>query len=241
MLSISMMVGGTKVPCAASGGSALCSTGRPIARILAIWASMPSRASAVMTGPISTFSASVRPIRNSASAPFSIASVRSATSSCKHRMRSAEQRWPALSKAEAMTSATTCSASAELSTIIAFCPPVSAISGIGRPARDRRVASWRWISRATSVDPVNITAAVSGAATSAAPMRPSPGSNCSASAGTPASCSSRTASAAISGVSSAGLASTGLPATSAAATWPVKIASGKFHGLMHTTGPSACC
>ena len=48
----------------------------------------------------------------------------------------------------------------------------------------------------------------------------------------------RTASAATSGVCSAGLASTGLPAASAAATWPVKIASGKFHGLMQTTGPS---
>ena len=43
----------------------------------------------------------------------------------------------------------------------------------------------------------------------------------------------------MSGVSSAGLASTGLPATKAAATWPVKMASGKFHGLMQTTGPSA--
>jgi hypothetical protein len=48
----------------------------------------------------------------------------------------------------------------------------------------------------------------------------------------------RTLSAATSGVSSAGLASTGLPATSAAASCPVKIASGKFHGLMQTTGPS---
>ena len=57
----------------------------------------------------------------------------------------------------------------------------------------------------------------------------------------PASCRRRTACAAISGVSSAGLASTGLPAASAAATWPVKIASGKFHGLMQTTGPSGRC
>ncbi|MCY1455840.1 hypothetical protein D9M71_730070 [compost metagenome] len=48
----------------------------------------------------------------------------------------------------------------------------------------------------------------------------------------------RTAWAAINGVCSAGLASTVLPAASAAATWPLKIASGKFHGLMHTTGPS---
>ena len=42
----------------------------------------------------------------------------------------------------------------------------------------------------------------------------------------------------MSGVSSAGLAITELPAASAAATWPVKIASGKFHGLMQTTRPS---
>ncbi len=40
------------------------------------------------------------------------------------------------------------------------------------------------------------------------------------------------------GTSSAGLASTGLPAASAAATWPVKIASGKFHGEMQAMGPS---
>jgi hypothetical protein len=33
------------------------------------------------------------------------------------------------------------------------------------------------------------------------------------------------------------LAITALPAASAAATWPVKIASGKFHGLMQTKTP----
>jgi hypothetical protein len=48
-----------------------------------------------------------------------------------------------------------------------------------------------------------------------------------------------TAVAAISGVCPAGFASTGLPAARAALTWPTKIASGKFHGLMHATGPSA--
>ena len=55
--------------------------------------------------------------------------------------------------------------------------------------------------------------------------------------GMPASCSSRTAAAAISGVCSAGLASTALPAASAAAIWPVKMASGKFHGLMQAKTP----
>ena len=63
-------------------------------------------------------------------------------SSCRHRMRSAEQRWPALSNADASTSATTCSDSAELSTIIAFWPPVSATS----TASSARSASVRLIA-----------------------------------------------------------------------------------------------
>ncbi len=41
----------------------------------------------------------------------------------------------------------------------------------------------------------------------------------------------------MSGVCSAGLAMTALPAASAAATWPRKIASGKFHGEMQTKTP----
>ena len=53
----------------------------------------------------------------------------------------------------------------------------------------------------------------------------------------PPRCRSCTASKATSGVCSAGLATTVLPAASAAATWPVKIASGKFHGLMQTKTP----
>ena len=68
-------------------------------------------------------------------------------------------------------------------------------------------------------------------------MLPSPGTRCSADAGTPASCNSRTASAAISGVCSAGFATTALPAISAAVTWPKKIASGKFHGEIATNTP----
>jgi RHH-type proline utilization regulon transcriptional repressor/proline dehydrogenase/delta 1-pyrroline-5-carboxylate dehydrogenase len=75
------------------------------------------------------------------------------------------------------------------------------------------------IRRATSVEPVNITARVRASATSAAPtVSPSPGSSCTAPAGTPASRRMRTACAAISGVCSAGFASTVLPAARAAAT-----------------------
>jgi hypothetical protein len=63
------------------------------------------------------------------------------------------------------------------------------------------------------------------------------GVRCKAETGTPASCSRRTATAAIKGVWGAGLATTLLPATSAAATCPAKMASGKFHGAMQRNGP----
>ena len=47
--------------------------------------------------------------------------------SSTHKILQAEHLWPALSKPESTTSLTTCSGSAELSTIIQFKPPVSAI------------------------------------------------------------------------------------------------------------------
>ena len=120
---------------------------------------------------------------------------------------------------------------------MALMPPVSAISGTMGPSP---AASARWMILATWVEPVNTTPAMPGCATSAAPtVSPGPCSSCSASAGTPASCSNCTAACAIAGVCSAGLASTVLPVASAAATWPVKIASGKFQGLMQAQGPRA--
>ena len=73
--------------------------------------------------------------------------------------------------------------------------------------------------------------------TSASPSRPLPGKRCSALGGTPASCSSFVARKAVIGVCSAGLATTALPAASAAATCPVKMASGKFHGEMQAKTP----
>ena len=91
---------------------------------------------------------------------------------------------------------------------------------------------------ATSVEPVKTTPAIPGAAVSGPPtVGPSPGSRIKASGGTPASCSSSTARAAISGVCSAGLARTAFPAPRQAATWPVKIASGKFQGEIATMTP----
>ncbi|MNS74167.1 hypothetical protein D3C72_1076340 [compost metagenome] len=207
-----------------------------------MWRWMPLRASVSMTGPTSTERRSGLPTASSRMAPRSIVSTWSALSSCTHSTRSAEQRWPAESKAELNTSNTTCSDSADESTTIAFWPPVSAISGMVWPSSSRRSASVRAMMRATSVEPVNITPRTAGLATSWAPtVSPRPGSSCTAPAGTPAARKMATACAAINGVCSAGLATTVLPAASAAATWPVKMASGKFHGLMHSTVPSGRC
>ena len=200
---------------------------------------MPCRASSSMTGPTSTASSAGLPTRSSCRAPRSMASTRSAQSACTHSTRRAEPRGPALAQAGRATWAATCSARAEESTTIAFCPPVSAISATGWPLAPRRPASVLCRMRATSVEPVNMTPCTRASPTRRAPtVSPRPGSSCTAAGGTPAWCSRRTASWATSGVCSAGLASTTLPAASAAATWPRKMASGKFHGLMHATGPS---
>ena len=168
------------------------------------------------------------PSFSSRAAPAIISIIASATSSCTKSRRSAEQRWPAERKADVTTSSATCSGSAVASAIMALMPPVSAISGTIGPSL---AASARLIARATSVEPVKATPATRGSATSAAPTRAvARRRDAARSAGTPASCSSRTASKAISGVCSAGLATTLLPATSAAAIWPMKMASGKFQG-----------
>ena len=106
------------------------------------------------------------PIFSSRAAPAIISIMRSATSSCTHSSRSAEQRWPAERKAEVTTSSATCSGSAVASTIMALMPPVSAISGTIGPSL---AASARLIDRATSVEPVKTTPATSRCATSAAP------------------------------------------------------------------------
>ena len=154
-------------------------------------------------------------------------------------MRKAEQRWPAESKADDSTSTTTCSASAEESTTIALRPPVSAISGIGAPRRVRRPASVlfdqprdrrragehdaldAWIGDQRRADLAGARHELQRVARERQPHA-----------------ARARLRAAMSGVSSAGLAITELPAASAAATWPVKIASGKFQGLMQTTRPS---
>ncbi|MNY18196.1 hypothetical protein D3C86_1515620 [compost metagenome] len=101
------------------------------------------------------------------------------------------------------------------STIIAFWPPVSAISAAIGPAFS---ASWRLMIRAVSVEPVKHTPATRASRQNTPPrVAPSPGRKAITSAGRPASNISSRARAAIRLVCSAGLASTQLPDTRAAA------------------------
>ena len=177
-------------------------------------------------------------MRSSAMAPRSMEIMRGATSPCTNSNRAAEQRCPALSKADASTSRTACSGKAELSTIMAFMPPVSAMRETNAPSRAAR--AWLIID-AVSLEPVKATPDNAGWARRALPMRaPSPGRKCRICGGTPARCRSLTASWATSGVCSAGFATTALPDAKAAATCPVKMARGKFHGAIQAKTPRPC-
>ena len=129
-----------------------------------MWRTSASRAAASMTGPMSVSGSAGSPTLSSASAPASSCSTRGAQPSSTNRMRCAEQRWPALWNAETTTSSTTCSGSAEASTIMALTPPVSAMSGTIGPVA---LAS-AWLMRfAVSTEPVKATPAMRGSATSA--------------------------------------------------------------------------
>ena len=109
---------------------------------------------------------------------------RPAISSWTNSTRAAEQRWPALSKAEARTSRTACSGSAEESTIIALMPPVSAMSAGMAPSR---AASARLMRSAVSFEPVKATPPMRGSASRILPiLAPSPGKKLQNLGGTPA-------------------------------------------------------
>ena len=162
-------------------------------------------------------------------------------SSCTHSTRSAEQRWPALSNAEVSTSATTCSGSARESTIIAFWPPVSAISGIAGRAcragarRERRVDQLRHFGRAGEHHALHArvgdTAARRRLAVAGQQLQ-----RAARDAGLVQQAHRLVRRSAA--FARPAWRAPALPAASAAATWPVKIASGKFHGLMQATAPS---
>ena len=168
-------------------------------------------------------------------APLSMSRVCSAISDCINNTRRAEQRCPALRKAELITSSTTCSGRAVESTIMQFWPPVSAIKGIGPPGRWASCWLMVW---AVWVEPVKAMPATLLSGISSLPIcEPLPSTRCRAAVGTPALWNRRTAQAAMAGVWAAGLAITVLPAARAAAIWPTKMANGKFQGLMQRNTP----
>ena len=140
-------------------------------------------------------------------------------SSCRHRTRSAEQRWPALLNAD------------EHRVVDDLLRQRGAVddhrvlaAGLGDQRHDRRSrapASARSRCRDLGRSGERDAGDARDRRQSAAPtISPAPGRERSASAGTPASSRQRTACAAMSGVCSAGFATTALPAASAAATWP---------------------
>ena len=198
------------------------------------------RASASMTGPMSVAGSAGSPTTRAASAPFRpsiscVGGVLRQDTACAGPS-SAGRREP---KAEAMTSSMH---------LFAQRGGVDEhgvqAAGLGDEGDDRaRPGGERAVDR-----PGRVGAAGEGDAVDAADGRPAPrrrsrrrpGARASRSGRRPASWNRRTASAAISGVCSAGLASTALPAASAAAIWPVKMASGKFHGLMQAKTPRPC-
>ena len=77
---------------------------RPARAMSAIQLSSLSLASASITGPTWVAGSRGSPTFSSRAAPLSMSSIASATSSCRQRSRSAEQRWPAERKADAITS-----------------------------------------------------------------------------------------------------------------------------------------
>lgn len=103
----------------------------------------------------------------------------------------------------------------------------------------RSTAAWP-IARPTPTEPVKVILSMPGCAASAAPASaPAPVTMFSTPSGSPASCASSPRRSAVSGVSSDGFSTTVQPHASAVATFHNAIASGKFHGTIAPTTPTA--
>ena len=146
---------------------------------------------------------------------------------------------PRSGRPEISTSRTTCSGSAEESTIIAFCPPVSAISGTIGPSRaaSALVDAARRVGRAGEGDAGDARIGDQRRADTRPVARqqmqhvaPARRPHAAAHGRAPRSAAS----------ARPAWRCTALPAASAAATWPVKIASGKFQGEMQANTPRPC-
>ena len=92
--------------------------------------------------------------------------------------------------------------------------------------------------RPVSLEPVSVTIATPGCATSASPASDPPVTAVTSPSGAPASASSETIRCVERGVCGAGLMTTPQPAASGAASFQTAMISGKFHGAMAPTTPT---
>ncbi len=187
------------------------------------------------------WSRTAHPSATPPSPPPAMSSRPSAISSCTSSTRSAEQRCPREAEApEHNVVHRLLQRRQGLSTIAERRPPVLTVNGMIGPTRP---ASVRPMARAVSVPPVKAMPDMRVSATSATPIvSPLPGTG----AARHAECPPRAATATARFANQRRLLrpraqrSPNFPAASAAATCPVKIASGKFHGLMHAKIPRGC-
>ena len=144
----------------------------------------------------------------------------------------AAQRWPALLKAERAAQRAAGSRSASSQTTSGFLPPSSS------DTRARREPATRAISRPTAVDPVKLTTATRGSATSGAPASsPRPWTMLSTPGGRPASWAMRPKHQAVAGVSSAAFRTAALPHTRAGNTFHATLAIGVLAAMMRPAIP----
>jgi len=143
----------------------------------------------------------------------------------------AQQTWPWLNQIASTTPSTAASRSASAKTTKGDLPPSSSVSFLPVPAVALRIV------RPTSVEPVKAILSTS-AATSAAPVAPSPVTMLTTPAGRPISAQIPAKARAESGVCSAGFSTTVLPAASAGAIFQASISSGKFHGMIWPQTPA---
>ncbi len=133
---------------------------------------------------------------------------------------------PAYPNAAAAICAAAASRLASSSTMLAFCPPISAWTCTPLPAAATLTL------RPTAADPVKET--TSAASISAAPSSASPGTTWNRSSGRPSSSARRSAQPSACG---AGLSTTALPKARAGAAFHKGMASGKFHGVISPATP----
>ena len=94
------------------------------------------------------------------------------------------------------------------------------------------------MARPTGTDPVKVTAATSGSATSACPAAPSPSTSSSTPSGRPPAANASASACDKIGVSPLGFQTTALPQSSAGAIFQAGICTGKFHGVITATTPT---